>query len=71
VETHEQAGVAVRERVRETGLSSGDIGWASTNANGEILVRWSDDGHVSRLCPGSNAYVEHRATRRGRQEVGR
>lgn len=23
------------------------------------LVRWSDDGHVSRLYPGSDAYVEH------------
>jgi hypothetical protein len=23
------------------------------------LVRWQDDGHVSRLYPGSDAYVEH------------
>jgi hypothetical protein len=23
------------------------------------VVRWSDDGHVSRLFPGSDAYVEH------------
>jgi hypothetical protein len=23
------------------------------------LVRWSDDGHVSRLFPGSDAFVEH------------
>jgi hypothetical protein len=25
------------------------------------LVRWSDDGHVSRVFPGSDAYVEHLA----------
>jgi hypothetical protein len=24
-----------------------------------FLVRWSDDGHVSRFYPGSDAYVEH------------
>jgi hypothetical protein len=24
-----------------------------------FLVRWSDDGHVSGLMPGSDAYVEH------------
>jgi hypothetical protein len=23
------------------------------------VVRWSDDGHVSRVFPGSDAYVEH------------
>lgn len=23
------------------------------------VVRWQDDGHVSRLYPGSDAYVEH------------
>lgn len=23
------------------------------------VVRWSDDGHVSRIHPGSDAYVEH------------
>jgi hypothetical protein len=23
------------------------------------LVRWSDDGHLSRLRPGSDAYIEH------------
>ena len=26
------------------------------------LIRWSDDGHVSRLFPGSDASVEHFAT---------
>jgi hypothetical protein len=32
------------------------------------VVRWSDDGHVSRVFPGSDAYIEHfvrRRTRRG------
>lgn len=24
-----------------------------------FVVRWSDDGHVSRFYPGSDAYVEH------------
>ena len=24
-----------------------------------IVVRWQDDGHVSRFYPGSDAYVEH------------
>jgi Domain of unknown function (DUF1918) len=24
-----------------------------------FLVRWSDDGHVSRFYPSSDAYVEH------------
>jgi hypothetical protein len=24
-----------------------------------FIVRWSDDGHVSRLYPGSDAFVEH------------
>ena len=24
-----------------------------------FVVRWQDDGHVSRLYPGSDAYVEH------------
>jgi hypothetical protein len=24
-----------------------------------FLVRWQDDGHVSRLYPGSDAYIEH------------
>ena len=24
-----------------------------------FVVRWSDDGHVSRLYPGSDAYVAH------------
>lgn len=28
------------------------------------VVRWSDDGHVSRIFPGSDAYVEHLARRR-------
>jgi Domain of unknown function (DUF1918) len=23
------------------------------------VVRWQDDGHVSRLYPGSDAYVDH------------
>lgn len=31
------------------------------------LVRWSDDGHVSRLFPGSDAYVEHVGTRQERR----
>jgi hypothetical protein len=35
-----------------------------------FLVRWSDDGHVSRLLPGSDAYVEHFAHRQG-EEAGR
>jgi hypothetical protein len=24
-----------------------------------FLVRWTDDGHVSRVYPGSDAFVEH------------
>lgn len=24
-----------------------------------FVVRWGDDGHVSRIYPGSDAYVEH------------
>ena len=31
-----------------------------------FLVRWSDDGHVSRLFPGSDAFVEHFAPPRRR-----
>ena len=31
------------------------------------IVRWSDDGHVSRIFPGSDAYVEHFARRRARR----
>lgn len=30
------------------------------------VVRWSDDGHVSRIFPGSDAYVEHYARRRAK-----
>lgn len=30
------------------------------------LVRWSDDGHVSRIQPGSDAFVEHPAPRKRR-----
>jgi hypothetical protein len=30
------------------------------------VVRWSDDGHVSRIFPGSDAYVEHYVARRPR-----
>jgi len=36
-----------------------------------FVVRWSDDGHVSRIFPGSDAYVEHPAPkRRARRERG-
>jgi hypothetical protein len=35
-----------------------------------FVVRWSDDGHVSRLFPGSDAYVEPAARRRARRERG-
>jgi len=31
------------------------------------LVRWSDDGHVSRLFPGSDAFVEHFAPHPGKR----
>ncbi|HEY4621975.1 MAG TPA: DUF1918 domain-containing protein [Gaiellaceae bacterium] len=37
------------------------------------VVRWSDDGHVSRIFPGSDAFVEHLAKtqkRRRREEGG-
>ncbi|MEX2420601.1 MAG: DUF1918 domain-containing protein, partial [Actinomycetota bacterium] len=51
----------------------------SASRDGEILevlgeaggppyvVRWSDDGHVSRIFPGSDAYVEHFVHRRARR----
>lgn len=29
------------------------------NGTPPYLVRWQDDGHVSRLYPGSDAYVDH------------
>lgn len=31
-----------------------------------FLVRWSDDGHVSRLFPGTDAFVEHFPQRKPR-----
>jgi hypothetical protein len=31
------------------------------------VVRWSDDGHVSRVFPGSDASVEHFTRRRARR----
>lgn len=31
------------------------------------VVRWSEDGHVSRVFPGSDASVEHFARRRARR----
>ena len=31
------------------------------------LVRWSDDRHVSRLFPGSDAFVEHLAPHPGKR----
>jgi hypothetical protein len=34
-----------------------------------FVVRRSDDGHVSRFYPGSDAYVEHYAPRRARVGV--
>ena len=39
------------------------------NGRPPFVVRWSDDGHVSTLFPGSDAYVEHLVPekRRGRQ----
>jgi hypothetical protein len=35
-----------------------------------FVVRWSDDGHLSRIFPGSDAYVEHPAPRRPRAARG-
>lgn len=35
------------------------------------LVRWSDDGHVSRIYPGSDAFVEHLAVRKRRPRAER
>jgi len=35
------------------------------------LIRWSDDGHVSRLFPGSDAYVEQVGEPTKTQEGGR
>lgn len=29
------------------------------NGGPPYMVRWSDDGHVSRLYPGSDAFIEH------------
>ena len=34
------------------------------------VVRWSDDGHVSRMYPGSDAYVEHFEHPRKRRPAG-
>jgi hypothetical protein len=33
-----------------------------------FVVCWSDDGHVSRIFPGSDAYVQPAARRRARRE---
>lgn len=45
----------VGERVRD-----GEILEALGEGGGApFLVRWTDDGHVSRVYPGSDAFVEH------------
>ena len=31
--------------------------------DGPYRVRWSDDGHVSTLYPGSDVYIEHLAAK--------
>jgi hypothetical protein len=31
------------------------------------VVRWSDDGHVSRIFPGSDAFVEHHVEKPARR----
>lgn len=66
METHEQARCRPQARpgarIVVRGHQVGELPY---------LVRGSDDGHVSRLYPDSDADVEHLATRRGRQEVGR
>lgn len=35
------------------------------------LVRWSDDGHVSRAYPGSDAYVDRLEHRQAQEEPAR
>jgi hypothetical protein len=34
------------------------------NGGPPFVVRWSDDGRISEIFPGSDAYVEHFANRR-------
>jgi hypothetical protein len=35
------------------------------------VVRWSDDGHISRVFPGSDAFVKHLVAARRPQRAGK
>jgi hypothetical protein len=35
------------------------------------VVRWSDDGHLSRFYPSSDAYISHSAKAKRRKRSGR
>ena len=55
--------IVVRGHRLGDGARDGEI-LAVLGQNGRppYLVRWSDDGHVSRLFPGPDAFVEHFAS---------
>jgi len=59
-------GHRVGERVRDGEIleTLGERGGAP------YVVRWSDDGHVSRIYPGSDAYIEHFAHPRKARPTG-
>jgi hypothetical protein len=59
-------GHAVGEHVRD-----GEILEVLGDGGGPpYIVRWSEDGRISRIYPGSDAYVEHYRHRPARERVG-
>lgn len=61
-------GHRVGERVRDGEI----LEVLGENGGPPYVVRWSDDGHVSRIFPGSDAYVEHfRPARKARKAAMR